>query len=210
MSKPGVERIRSGTRYEGRTVRAVSGVEAIVGDDKTLDGPAGDEVLADDFRHVFDSDATVPDGFRVDDNGRAVFALVETSGFVGADRAGEAGSSDRVLQGGVEFAFAVGGAGGAGAAGFADIRADKDMRSNFANLGGSFCAGCWFKFYVRFCWLSCASFPPARDGVDWQFRLCFRTVCSPLKTIWWPLFRPWTAPHPRVCWRRSAHSAVGG
>jgi len=116
-------------------VRAFSGVEAVVGDDKTLDGPAGDEVLADDFRHVFDSDATVPDSVRVDDNGRTVFALVETSGFVGADGAGETGSSDRVLQGGVEFAFAVGGAGGAGAAGFADIRADEDMAFEFRQSG---------------------------------------------------------------------------
>ena len=72
-------------------MRADGGVEAVVGDDKALDGTSGDEVLADDFGHVFDSDATVPDGFRVDDNGRAVFALVEASGFVGADGAGETG-----------------------------------------------------------------------------------------------------------------------
>ena len=91
-------------------MRTDGGVKAIIGDDKALDGTSGDEVLAHDFGHVFDGDATVPDGLGVYDDGGAVFALVETSGFVGADGAGEAGSPDRVLEGGVEFAFAVGGA----------------------------------------------------------------------------------------------------
>ena len=97
-------------------------------------------------------------------------------------------ASDRVLQGGVELAFAVGGAGGAGAAGFADIRADEDVAFEFRQSGGSF--GEVADLILReFRLLSYAIFPPAQDGVDWQFRLCFRTVCSPLKTIWWPLLQ---------------------
>ena len=123
---------------------ADGGVEAIVGDDEALDGASGDQVLTDDFRHVVDGDAAVPDGFRVDDDGGAVLALVETSSLVGADGAGKAGAADCVLEGGVELAFAVGGAGGAGAAGFAEISADEDVAFKFRQSGGSFWVGILF------------------------------------------------------------------
>jgi len=69
-------------------MRTGGGVQAIVGNDEALDGASGDKVLTDDFRHVFDGDTAVPDSFWVDDDGRAVLALVETSSLVGADGAG--------------------------------------------------------------------------------------------------------------------------
>ncbi len=69
-------------------MRTDGGVEAVVCDDEALDGAAADEVLADDIGDVFDFDLAIPDGFRVDDDGRAVLALVEASGLVDADAGG--------------------------------------------------------------------------------------------------------------------------
>jgi len=70
---------------ESGPVRTDGGVEAVVSDDKALDGTSADEVFADDLGDVFDLDPAIPDGFRVDDDGRAVLALLEASGFVDAD-----------------------------------------------------------------------------------------------------------------------------
>ena len=116
-------------------MRADGGVEAVVGDDEALDGTAGDEVLADYFRHVFNGDTAVPDGLGVYDDGGAMFALVEASGLIGADGAAEAGSPDSVLEGRVKFAFAVAGTGRAGAARFTDVGADEDMAFEFRQSG---------------------------------------------------------------------------
>ncbi len=72
-------------------VGAGFGVEAGIGDTEALDGAAGDEVLRDDLIGVFGFDAAIPDGVGVDDDGGAVLTLVEASGLVDADAAGEAG-----------------------------------------------------------------------------------------------------------------------
>lgn len=84
------------------------GVEAFVGEAEALDWSAADEVLIDDFGGVFGADVAVPDGLRVNDDGGAVFALVEATGLVDADARGEAGGLGKLLDGGVEFALAVG------------------------------------------------------------------------------------------------------
>ena len=118
----------------------LGGVEAVVGDDEALDGTPGDEVFTDDLGHVVDGNVAVPDGLRVNDDGGAVLALVEASGFVGADGTGEAGAFDGVLEGGVKLAFAIGGAGGSGAAGFTKVGADEDVAFEFRQSGGSFWA----------------------------------------------------------------------
>lgn len=70
---------------ERRPVRADGGVEAVVGDAEPLDGTASDEVFTDDLGDVFDLDSAVPYGFRVDNDGWAVLALLEASGLVDAD-----------------------------------------------------------------------------------------------------------------------------
>jgi hypothetical protein len=116
-------------------VRADGGVEAVVRNEKALDGPAGNEVLADDFGHVFNFDSAVPDGFGVDDDGGAVLALLEASGLVDADAVDKTGGFCGIFEGGVELTLAVGGAGRARAARLADIGADEDVAFEFRQSG---------------------------------------------------------------------------
>ena len=127
-------------------MRTLSGIEASVGNDEALDGATGYEVFADDLGHVGDGDIAVPDGLGIHDHGGTVLALIEASGFIGADGAGEAGALHRVLEGSVELAFAVGGAGGACAAGFTKVCADKDVAVEFRQSGTPSFAQCFFYF----------------------------------------------------------------
>jgi hypothetical protein len=108
-------------------VRAGFGVEAGFGDTEAFDGAAGDEVLGDDFIGIFRLDAAIPDGIGVDDNGGAVFALVEAAGFVDADTTGKAGLAGELREAGVEGALAVSGTGWTGRIGRADVMADEDV-----------------------------------------------------------------------------------
>jgi hypothetical protein len=107
-------------------VRADGGVEAVVRNEKALDGPAGNEVLADDFGHVFNFDSAVPDGFGVDDDGGAVLALIEAERLVDAD-VGEAGGLGELLELREDFALSVGSAGGAGSSLGSNVMTDKDV-----------------------------------------------------------------------------------
>ena len=81
-------------------VRAMLGVEAGCGQAQTFHGAAVDEVLCDDFLHVFQLDEAVPDSLGIDHDRRTMLALVEAAGFVGADEVLEAGIFDGVLEGG--------------------------------------------------------------------------------------------------------------
>lgn len=69
---------------------AVLGVEAGVGEAEALDGTVVEEVFGDDLFDIASVDVAVPNGFGIDDDDRAVLALVETAGFVGADMVFEA------------------------------------------------------------------------------------------------------------------------
>ena len=71
-------------------VGAAFGVDALVCEAEPFDGTSVDEVLLDDFGGIFGLDVAVPDGFGIHHHGRSVFALVETSGFVDANRATQA------------------------------------------------------------------------------------------------------------------------
>lgn len=122
------------TRESG-PVRANGGVEAVVCDEKALDGTAADEVFADDLGNIFDLDPTVPDGFRVDDDGWAMLALLKASGLVDADAGDETGSLCSVLEGRVELTLAVGGAGTARTARLANIGTDEDVALEFRQSG---------------------------------------------------------------------------
>jgi hypothetical protein len=102
------------------------GVDAGVGDAETLDGTAVDEVLLNDLGCVLGLYAAVPDGFRVDDDGGAVLALVEAEGLVDA-HAGEAGGLGELLKLVEDFALSIGGAGGAGCSLGTDVMTDKDV-----------------------------------------------------------------------------------
>jgi hypothetical protein len=108
-------------------MRAGLGVEAFVGEAEALDGAAADEVLVDDFGSVFEGDVAVPDGLRVDDDGVAVLALIEAAGLVDPDPRRQAGGLGKLLDGGVEFALAVGVAGGARGVLGTGIGTDKDV-----------------------------------------------------------------------------------
>jgi hypothetical protein len=106
-------------------MRARLGVDAFVCETKALDGTPCDEVLIDDFSGVFRADMAIPDGLRVDDDGVAVFALIEAPGLVDADAGAEGGGLYELLDSGVEFALAIGVAGGARGVGGAGVGADK-------------------------------------------------------------------------------------
>jgi hypothetical protein len=80
-------------------VGAVLSIEAGVRKAKALDGTVVEEVFGDDLLDVTSVDVAVPDGLRIDDDNRAVFALVETAGLIGADVMLKAGFFDGVLEG---------------------------------------------------------------------------------------------------------------
>jgi hypothetical protein len=111
------------------------GVEAFVGEAEALDRAACDEVLVDDFGSVFRADVAVPDALRVDDDGGAVFALIEATGLVYADAGPEIGSLHKLLDGCVEFSLAVGVAGGARRVLGTGVGADKDVAFEWGQEG---------------------------------------------------------------------------
>jgi hypothetical protein len=80
-------------------VGTVLGVEAGVRETEALDGTVVDEVLGDDLIDVASMNVAVPDGLGIDDDYWAVFALVEASGFIGADVVLEAGFLDGIFEG---------------------------------------------------------------------------------------------------------------
>jgi hypothetical protein len=59
-------------------VQTVIRDQQIVEDFSSLDRPG------DDARHIFERDSAVPDPLRIDDDGRAMLALVKTAGVIGA------------------------------------------------------------------------------------------------------------------------------
>lgn len=65
-------------------------VEARVGQLQALDGFAADDVGFDDLVDIGLSDVPVPDGIRIDDQIRAVLALIEATRLIGPYLAFEA------------------------------------------------------------------------------------------------------------------------
>jgi hypothetical protein len=80
-------------------VGAGGGVHALIGQAKALDGPAAEDVALHDFVHIGLRHTAVPHGIRVDDNGRTVLALVQTTRFVGADTLAQSALGQRLLEG---------------------------------------------------------------------------------------------------------------
>ncbi len=58
---------------------AAAGIDALVGEAKPLDWAAGDEMFPDDLFGIFGLDGTIPNSLWIDDNGRAVLALIEAA-----------------------------------------------------------------------------------------------------------------------------------
>lgn len=120
-------------------MRAGLGVDASVCNAETVDWASIDKVLLDDFGCVFRLDTPVPDGFGIDYDRRAVFALVKTHGFVDADAVGQTGRFGQLLKLGKDFAFSVAGAGWAGRAFWADVMAHEDVMFEKRQRGRSSC-----------------------------------------------------------------------
>ena len=81
--------------------------------------------------HVGGSYVAVPHRFRIDDDSGAMLALVEASGFVGADGAGESAHGESFLEGLLQLAGAVGVAGDLGIFGQALVVADENVVREF-------------------------------------------------------------------------------
>ena len=110
----------------------MGGVQDGVGNDEALDRPAVHDVGFDDFVDVFGLDASVPDCFGVDDHRRAQFALIEATGFVGADIL-QSALRQLGLEEALQFALAGGIAASARVACFALIHADKNVLVEFGH-----------------------------------------------------------------------------
>ena len=108
-------------------VRAVIGVEACFGEPETLDGATVEDVLGDDLVYVVEIDEAVPDGLGVDDDRRAVLALVEAAGLVGANGVFETGIFESFLEGVFELFAAAGTATRTGGGVVALVGADEDV-----------------------------------------------------------------------------------
>ena len=78
-------------------VGAVFGVDALVCEAQPFDWTAMDEVFLNDLSGIFRLDVAVPDGFGIDNDRWAMFALVETSGFVDANRAAQTSGFGELL-----------------------------------------------------------------------------------------------------------------
>jgi hypothetical protein len=102
-------------------MRAAFGIDALVCQAKSFDGAAADKMLVDDLLGILWLDMAVPDGFRVDNYGRTMFALVEAAGLVDADLSGEPGGLGEHLELRNQLALAVPGAGRSRCALGADI-----------------------------------------------------------------------------------------
>lgn len=111
------------------------GIEAGAGEPQPLDGAAMDEMLGDNFVHIFKPDEAVPDSLGIDHDRRAMLALVEATGLVGADEVLEAGIFDGVLEGGFELLAASGKTAWAGRGFIALVGADEDMVLKFRHGG---------------------------------------------------------------------------
>jgi hypothetical protein len=63
-------------------VRALRSIDALLCQPQSLDGLSLDNVGLDDLLDILRPHAPVPNCFRVDDDRRAMLALVETPGFI--------------------------------------------------------------------------------------------------------------------------------
>ena len=85
--------------FRGWLMGAMLSVETGVRKAKALDGATVEEMFGDDLLDVFEVDEAVPDGFRIDNDDGAVFALVKAAGFIGPDVVFETGLLDGVFEG---------------------------------------------------------------------------------------------------------------
>jgi hypothetical protein len=106
-------------------------VEAFVGESKAFDWLSADDVRVDDFVDVGFRHVAIPDGPGVDDDGRAVLALVEASGLISACAAFQSALGEFLLEEFLQTGFGERIAASAGIARRTLISADKDVMFEF-------------------------------------------------------------------------------
>jgi hypothetical protein len=87
-------------------VFARGGVQAFIGQSKALDWSAADDVGLDDLVDIGLGDVSIPHGLGIDDEVRAVLALIETAGLVGSHFAFEAAFCQLLLEKFLQFRLA--------------------------------------------------------------------------------------------------------
>jgi hypothetical protein len=108
-------------------------VKAGVRQNEARDGLSADDVGGDDFFYVIVGNVAVPDGVGIDDYGGSVFALVETSGLVGANRVAHIVLGENLLEFLLELGFGVRIATATGMVFVALVGADKDVLFKFGH-----------------------------------------------------------------------------
>jgi hypothetical protein len=107
------------------------GIQAGIGQAESFDWLTCDDVGVDDLVDVGFGNVSVPDGVGVDDDVRAVLALIEASGLVGADAAFQSTLGEFLLEKFLEPGFGGGIATSAGMACGALVSADEDVFFEF-------------------------------------------------------------------------------
>jgi hypothetical protein len=108
-------------------VGATFGIETPIGDTQPLDGPAAHEVFFDDGCRICGPHIPIPNGIRINNNGRSVLTLIQATRFVDAHSTRQPGSFCKLLELGMQLTLAIAGAGRPWCALWADIMANKDM-----------------------------------------------------------------------------------
>ncbi len=89
-------------------MRTLLGIQASAGQTETLHRAPMDEVFGNDLFHILELHKAIPDPLRIDHHNRAMLALVEAAGLVGADEVLEARVLNGVLEGGFDLLAALG------------------------------------------------------------------------------------------------------
>ena len=95
--------------------------------------PTGN-VRFNDLGHVVGTNSPVPDLIRINDHVRSVLALVQTTGFVGANCCLQTARRYRVLERALQFGIAGRIAAGSGASWLSPIGTNEDMVLEFSHL----------------------------------------------------------------------------
>ena len=90
--------------------------------------------LGHDPRHVLELDSAVPDPLRVDDHGRAVFALLEAAGMIGTCQQTKASGLELLLERLTERLTSIRVATTSLVAGVTDITTDENMMCKCRHL----------------------------------------------------------------------------
>jgi len=109
------------------TVLAAGCIEASIGYLQAFYGTVADDVGLHNFSHIGGFHVAVPHGLGIHDDGGAVFALVETTGFVGTHLGPESALSQLSLKNALQFGTSGGVATAARMSFGALIAADEDV-----------------------------------------------------------------------------------